>query len=394
MRICHFLSSMAWHYGGPPHSVIGQAGALGRLGHDVTIMATSKERHRLDWPEDVADIHLYPETWPALWRRGAGFVDDAKRVVEKSDIIHLNELWSHTVFTGSRLARKRRKPYLINFRANLNPVQMFRNPLRKKIYLALAGNRIINNAACVHALTRCELEFIRELGYKTPVTVIPNGIHREKFEILPEPNEAEEYWPVLRGRKVVLYLGRLHLEKGLDILLKAWRELIQVESSTEPLLVIAGPDDREHGAQIRALAQKLGLESKVCFTGTVEERGKMALYSRADIFILPSYSEGFSNSIIESMASAKPVIITTGCNFPEVADAGVGLCVKPEPGELKDAVRDMLAMPGDELKAMGTRARSFVFEKYTWEIVARKLVTVFNCILEGREIPEEPEPYY
>jgi glycosyltransferase involved in cell wall biosynthesis len=124
----------------------------------------------------------------------------------------------------------------------------------------------------------------------------------------------------------------------------------------------------------------------------VSGRDKAALISRSDIYVLPSYSEGFSVSVLENLAARKPVLITPGCNFPEVVDAGAGLCVPPQRDLLAQGLRQLLDMSDSDREQMGRRGRDLVMNNYTWEMAARKLITVYNCILTGKEIPLFPEP--
>ena len=154
---------------------------------------------------------------------------------------------------------------------------------------------------------------------------------------------------MLKGRRVVLYLSRISPEKGLDELIPAWSAVIKKPSYSDALLVIAGPDDRGYRSKIEDMVLRAGLEAHVLLTGMVNGRNKFALISRADLFTLPSYSEGFSNALLENLAAGKPALITPGCNFPEVVEAGAGICVEPERNSLGEALMQLLDMPKKNL---------------------------------------------
>jgi len=127
-------------------------------------------------------------------------------------------------------------------------------------------------------------------------------------------------------------------------------------------------------------------------TGMVQGYQKMALISRSEIYTLPSYSEGFSVSILENMAAGKPVLITPGCNFPEVALKGAGLSVQPERGAIAEALSRLLGLPNFELEIMGQKGHDIILANYTWSIAAQKMKTVYQCILDGKDVPLYPEP--
>ncbi|MEQ8958196.1 MAG: glycosyltransferase family 4 protein, partial [Coleofasciculus sp. C2-GNP5-27] len=98
--------------------------------------------------------------------------------------------------------------------------------------------------------------------------------------------------------------------------------------------------------------------------------------------------EGFSISVLEGMASGLPCIITTGCNFPEAADAKAAHVVAIDTDAIADALIYCLDHP-QKAKAMGTRAREFIFQNYTWEQAAKKLIRVYTAIVEGKPLPED-----
>jgi glycosyltransferase involved in cell wall biosynthesis len=138
--------------------------------------------------------------------------------------------------------------------------------------------------------------------------------------------------------------------------------------------------------------ERNGLKPYVFFTGMVQGEEKLALYRRADSFVLPSYSENFGIVITEALACGTPVVTTTGTPWKELVDADAGRWVAPERGALAEALRDLLGMSEEKRREMGQRGRKLVFENYTWDIAARKMITVYRCILEGKEIPLYPYP--
>ena len=143
---------------------------------------------------------------------------------------------------------------------------------------------------------------------------------------------------------------------------------------------------------VKKVIDKYNLASNILLTGMVQGYQKMALISRSDIYTLPSYSEGFSVSILENMAAGKPVLITPGCNFPEVALKGAGLSVQPEREALVEALSRLLSLENSELEIIGRKGHDIILANYTWGIAARKMKTVYQCILDGKDIPLYPEP--
>jgi len=264
------------------------------------------------------------------------------------------------------------------------------NSLKKKCYLSVLGNRILKKAAGIQVSSEMEARGCREAGLTIPITIIPNGIDRQEFETLPEKSEAEKYWPNLKDRFVLLFLSRISPEKGLDQCLSALREVLDRKKLREILFVIAGPDHKEHLKKVKQQVQDLSLDSYVFFPGMIRAEAKLALYRRADTFVLPSYSENFGIVVTEALACETPVITTTGTPWKELQDIDAGRWVQPDKTELAEALSDMMDLSPQQRGMMGRRGREHVLQNYTWDATARKLQTVCQCILNGDNIPRRP----
>jgi glycosyltransferase involved in cell wall biosynthesis len=263
---------------------------------------------------------------------------------------------------------------------------------KKQAYFKILGNSMLKYAACMHAVSDGEADGFRTLGYSGPIAVIPNGIVQEEFRQLPPPSLAEDIWPELRNRKVVLFLSRLSPEKGLDQLLPAWAKIARNNTGDDLLLVIAGPDDRGYRKVLDEMVLSYNLQQHIFFTGMVSGDKKLALISRANIYILPSYSEGFSNSLLENLAAGIPALITPGCHFPEAVRSGAAISVEPHRDAISDGLSTLIDMPERDLLEMGRKGRELVLGSYTWEVAACRLVSVYRAILNNNEIPLHPDP--
>jgi glycosyltransferase involved in cell wall biosynthesis len=147
--------------------------------------------------------------------------------------------------------------------------------------------------------------------------------------------------------------------------------------------VVAGPDLMRFRPQAVADFAAAGCLDAVTFTGMLTGELKQAALSAANVYTAPSYSEGFSMSVLEGMASGLPCVITTGCNFPEAADAAAAYVVDINAQAIAQALSDCLRDPA-AAQAMGDRARKFVFEHYSWESIAKQTIGVYESIVTRR----------
>jgi len=393
MNIALVLSYMADRFGGPVAVAKGLGRAVAERGHNVSYWATA------DGDGDgesagLRGVHLYPVDWPRVWFRSRGLVEGVLAEMSSFDVIDISEFWLHAIYAVSRLARARGVPYVLAPSGSLQPWALrtgLAKTLKKSLYLSLIGRSILEGAACIRAASSQEAENVRRLGYRGPVTVIPNGIHLEDFDVSDSP-DAETLWPQLRDRPAVLFMSRISPEKGLDILISAWAELARSTRGRDAILVIAGPDYRGYRKRVEAMVDHYGLRRQVSMVGMVQGARKAALLRRADVFVLPSYSENFGIVVAEALACGTPVITTTATPWEQLQQIDVGRWIEPKTGELLLALRELLDMPAAQRAAMGHRGADLVRDSYTWDRIASKYLHVCQCIVEGKPIPFHPEP--
>jgi glycosyltransferase involved in cell wall biosynthesis len=233
---------------------------------------------------------------------------------------------------------------------------------------------------------------LKSLGFNHSI-VIPNGIHRQEFHVLPDPQIFYQQFPICRNKQSILFLGRVDPKKGLDLLALAFAKVHQQFPQTH--LVIAGPDSIRFFSIAQDYFKQAGCLDAVTFTGMLTGSLKYSALAASMLYTAPSYSEGFSMSVLEGMAAGLPCVITTGCNFPEAGDAQVAHVVDIEPNAIAKALLYCLEHP-QEAKAMGDRARQFIFENYTWNHSARKMVEIYELLLRKRSsaqsLPKNVQP--
>ncbi len=174
-------------------------------------------------------------------------------------------------------------------------------------------------------------------------------------------------------------VGNIRRVKGHDILIKAAAELVRHHPATT--FSIAGAVmDPEYFAELESLVRDLGLTGRFHFSGNIT--GLSEYLAAADIFVLPSRSEGFSNAIIEAMAASLPVVATdVGGNAEAVKDGVTGFIVPPDnPAKLSAAILDLLNdMP--RARSMGEAGRTLAVENFTTEAMMHRITSVYNRLL-------------
>jgi glycosyltransferase involved in cell wall biosynthesis len=402
LKILHIVSyyEPAFGFGGILRAVSGTCRALAVAGHEVSVFTTdASDEGRLEVPlyrpqnrDGVAVTH-FPLTWRG-WPLGRFYYARTLAAacaarIQEFDVAHLSTLWGHTAIAGSRACVRGMVPYVVSPHGSLEPWGYAQKGWKKRLHMALCARRILDRANAIHAICPAEAHNLEQFGLQGKITCIPNGIDTSEFADLPPPAEAEERWPALRGRRVILFLSRLHHVKGLDRLVPAFAALRR--HCDDAFLVVAGPDDG-YLRKLNALIDTYAIRDDVLLTGMLTGRDRLLAFAAADVFVLPSHSDVLAIAVIEAMACALPVVITPACNFPEVAQAGAGLILEPTAPELAAALEHVVGMSDDQRGAMGARGRRLVESGYTWDVIARKMLTVYQCAIDGKPVPLHPEP--
>ena len=226
-------------------------------------------------------------------------------------------------------------------------------------------------------MTGAEAEDYRRLGLKTPVAVVPYGVD---VPAALSPDLFQERFPALKERRLILFLGRIHYKKGVDLLCRAWARLCG--DFPEAHLVLAGPDYENTQVVVEVLIRKLGIGERVSFTGMLSAGMKWSALAAAEVFVLPSFSEGLPVAMLEAMGAGRPVIVSRQCYAPEVKVCQCGLVIEPDAGQLEEALRQVLSMRAEALR-MGENGRSLVAERYAWRETGRQMADVYEWLLGG-----------
>lgn len=363
MKIGFLIESMAVASGGPSRVAGVITSALAERGHDVTIGTLPRDSELVKVDPRVRVEHVAgPIRNPLNWLKAAKGI---RRLASKVDVLFVSGIWGPVDGLALRLANVRHVPVHTRICGMLEDYILKRNPERKWIGRTFYMDHNLRRSTTLIVNTKIERDHVAALGFTTPIRVIPNGV------VLPSESERLSREQVLRllglafpaTDKVLLYLSRIHPKKGLHLLLEA--ATADLSKRPDWQLVVAGDffEGEGYEEKIRKAAAESGMADRIHFVGEVAGEQKRAAFSMADLFVLPSESEGFSNAIIEAMSWSIPVIITEGCNFPEVAEADAGWVIPAECGALRAALAEALA-EDERRNAMGANAQKLVERGY------------------------------
>jgi glycosyltransferase involved in cell wall biosynthesis len=295
---------------------------------------------------------------------------------DKPNIIHSHGLWHPLSYWRSQLSWEHHIPLVIHPHGMLEPWALNYHKFKKQIALWLYQRRDLEQAKVLFATAQQEAESIRQFGLRQPIAITPNGVHFPKFE-----SKSTAFDP--STPRTVLFLSRIHPKKGLINLIQAWS---QVQPSNWRLL-IAGPDENNHLAEVQAQINQHRLNQIVEFVGSVEGEDKAQLYRQADLFILPTFSENFGVVVAEALSYGVPVMTTTGTPWSDLEDYQCGWWTAPTVEGIADALKEATSLAPQELQAMGERGREYV-QRYDWNTIAQDTLAVYRWILNQGPKPD------
>jgi len=465
MHVLNIVSNINPKSGGPTRSITGLCRELAVCGVDITLFVHSDE-HQMQNPSKVR------------FQTGSGcqikqVVNDVKRVVSEAqpDIVHLHGMWMISNHIAIHYLKKQNIPYVIAPRGMLEPWSLNAKKWKKRLALCLYQRRDLQHAVALHATAESEAAQFRKLGFKQPIIISPNGV--DLPENMPPRTTRED------GKSTILFLSRIHPKKGLIELAEAWAEVRRISkvlkfesakgkvpegglsgetltkiedqrpegaslttnalmnSRTDELpswrIEYAGPDYGGYFGEVQKRIKELGVEEDFTYLGDLSDKEKWAAYRRADVFVLPTYSENFGIVVAEALAAGVPVITTKGTPWSELLgnsnhsslvnycfsalvedvqnsgderlETGMGTneLMKERTNELASSGRagwwidigveplagaliEAMTLSDEDRSAMGVNGRNLVEAKYTWPAIAEQMKSAYEWILNDCSI--------
>jgi glycosyltransferase involved in cell wall biosynthesis len=336
------------------------------------------------WPDVIQGVREGPAK--------AYYAPELKRLaaeaVEQAEWFHGHGLYVWTNMWLGGEARKRGKPLVYHPQGFFDPWILRRSRGKKRIAHWLFEDKNIANVRWWRAVSNKEAGQIRAVvGSHAIVHVIPNGVDLDEVDSLQFSNGSGEgddketkrpkdqetlAWMKRKRPKRLLFLSRIHPKKGLDLLVPAWGKLTREFPDWE--LLIVGPDEGGYQATVEKMMADCGCSETCWIHPAVSGAEKHALLCTADLFVLPSYSEGFPMVVLEAAAHRIPVVQTDECNFPELTAAGGAWECRPELESVERALRDALTAEDAERAERGLRGRELVEKSYSWDQIADKVM--------------------
>ena len=384
MKILHVCGAFypCLESGGVVRVVYDISRELVKRGHEVSVYTTDGCSKRLNvkgnYPVNVEGVKTYyfknisnTLRWKYKLYTPYYLPFVARKEIKNFDVIHLHEHRTPLAIIVAYYAKKYKVPYVLQSHGSVLP--FFQKQKFKKIFDLVFGFKILKNATKVIALTETEKEQYKKMGVdEDKIEIVPNGITLSEYDNLPKRGEFRKKYKIKKNEKIILYVGRVHKNKGLDLLVNSFSKLSKKLSNVK--LVLVGPDGG-YKPELENLIRVLKIKDKILFTGFVSQKEKLSAFVDADVFVTPCFS-GFPITFFEACICGTPIITTKNRDNLDWIKK-VGFISEYNQDSLQKNIYNILS-DGRLRKKFGEEGRMLVKEKFGWVEIAKELEIIYG----------------
>ena len=376
MRILQISPHFHPFVGGQERYVRCLGRALADLGHEVVVFTSnfpkSKKHEVIDGMEVYRfDILLQPLRNPVT----PGMFSFIIKKCGDFDVTHVHNEHSFVSNLCTLVKTYFKIPLVVSCHGQLN-FDRYAKDLIERFYSKTLGTMVFKQADRIIAISNSDKEYISSLGVSpNKISVIPNGIDLSKYHN-PMPVGSTEF--DFEGKKVILFVGPIIRRKGPHILIESISKIVK-DFPNVVFLFVGGGDFKK---ETEKMAQNLHIEEYTHFTGPISNLKLAQAYQRSDVFVLPSFSEALSYSILDAYAFSKPVVSTlTPCVSEYLNDTAL-LVPTGDVDALASAIK-LLLMDEKLAKKFGEKGKKLVETCFTWEAVVKKILEIYDEVANG-----------
>ena len=363
MKVLHYIPSLAASAGGVASYLSVLCEELGKL---VELhVATSYESKR-EVKICNAIVHRISS--------GLTCYSSSKALLKelRPDVVHINGCWQPQLAFFQWAAQSLQIPVVLSPHGMLEPWIVKRHYwTRKWPAIQLYQRGLVKHADYLHATADKEKDNLLRLGWNARIAVIPNAVN---IEVLP----IKDNWSLKRR---IVFMSRLHVKKGIELLLEALSHLKSDLDGYE--VIIAGEGELDYVKTLKKAAISFGLSEVVKLVGGVYGAEKVSLLQSADFFVLPTYSENFGIVVAEALACGTPVITTHGTPWKELEENECGWYIPVGVNALKKTLREAISVTEETIERMGRNGRRLVEKQYTDKSVASRFFEKYTFLLSN-----------
>ncbi len=388
MRVLHVIPSLSPTSGGPSFALPAMARAL--LPHEIRLIAATTDddgpgrhlspvTHGVETPQDGWSALYFPKQ-TEFYKVSLPLRSWLRAHVAEFDVVHIHAVFSFASLVAGHAAAAQGVPYIVRPLGVLNRWGMEnRRKLVKALSFRLFDLPMLKKAAAMHYTSRMEMEDAARFGLTNLQRVIPIGIDLAPFDSLPPRSVFSAHFPETAATRNLLFLSRIDEKKGLDLLIAAFAKISPTQPNTR--LIICGDGDPALIGKLKTMATAGGVADRITWAGQVTGELRLAAFSAAELFVLPSHSENFGIALLEAMAAGLPCLSTDQVALAvEAAAVGAVCAVACEGSALSEAMRSLLSDAGERAR-LAKAAKEAAIHRYSLKAMGAGLKDLYESVL-------------
>lgn len=372
----HCLFSYHNKLGGSVHAALNVCKYLAKAGQPVEAVGSFYPDDDIDYLKThYAEVqcHQVARSFPRRYCNSSELVHWLDRNIGRFDLVELHGIFVFTTLRAARFCRKRGIPYLVHPHGSLDPFDLQKHALLKRMIGPIYVRWLLNNSAGVVCTAQLEAERLVTYGASPRRLIVPLPV--PLYEKTGDGLAFRKRHSIPADAQVILFMSRLDYKKGLDFLIPAIARLRH--EMPKLWFVIAGTGARDFLESVRRWISLNGLRSCTSEVGFLTGDAKQDALAAADIFALPSRNENFGIVNIEAMHAGVPLLVSDEVYIcREIESAGAGVVCKPNVASVTEKLRQMLNGDAD-LQAMGQNGRALVQRRYRPEMATEMLIQMY-----------------
>lgn len=342
----------------------------------VTLLDADLEADRTFWPG--IPIHAFRAYGPSNFGFSPGMLLHVLSN-RSAAAVHVHGLWMFHVACAALWTRLYRRPAVVTPHGMLEAWILARSRRLKAAVSALYQARFLRRTEALHVLTKKEASDVAQADLPTArCHVIPNYVS----PVPADPGLPDWWQPAFASRRLYLFFGRIHNKKGWRELCSAWARLNETDSTfrEKAQLVFCGWPDAcpDFEPAVAELSARFG---NALFAGPQFGAARNRSLAAADIFVLPSKSEGLPMTVLEAWSAGIPALLTQACNLDVGFEAGAAMETGEEAAEIAQAIGAVQDWSEAQLSRAGAAAKALVARDFSRDDAGRRMADLFAQVI-------------
>jgi glycosyltransferase involved in cell wall biosynthesis len=303
-------------------------------------------------------------------------IDELLAQKDSIDLVHFHLIWFYDKNIIAAALKRADIPFIITTHGTYSTDHAYTG--KRLLAKWMFEVDYLNMATEVHIVTREEGTGLQKYGYTGPSFVAYNGIDLGEI-----PNQRRgDYFTEKPycDKAILIWVGVLRDDKNLRSLIQA-AAMLPIELRKQFVCVLVGPDYRGNAKQYSGLAKELGCADNFDHIGPLYGQEKYDAIESADVYVMPSLSEGFSMSLLDAMACAKPSLLTSGCSMNYFYNFDFFVRCEPYAQDIARGIEKIFQRQND-WHIMGSKARKLVENELQWYNITKGIINDYKRIVK------------